>query len=387
MAEIQRKNAKKKSAGRQAWDAVLTGISYMIPFIVGGGVLWGIAKAMGGYNIAADMKAVGGYTEYTLAMVIYAIGSAIFDVCVPVIGAYTAYALSDKPGLAPGFAVGVISNTIKAGFLGAVVGGIIAGYIVNFLKDCSKKVPSSVQSVFPILIIPVVGTAVTSLLMWYVIGVPIGWFMTAITSLLTNLQGVGGAVFGAAIGIGMSTDQGGPISKAVALVANGLNADGTVKDDDHSKAWQEMVNDHRFLQALMISIDAQELADAVFNGFAGKKKFTEKERSTTVSGLVLACCYIQEYVIPFLVQDTWRCIIPCMIGGAISGGLCGYFALESAAVHGGVFVIPMMSNPLQFVLFWFAGAAVNGILYFLLRKPVAAEGDMAGNGVLDQLLG
>ena len=188
MAEIQRKNAKKKSAGRQAWDAVLTGISYMIPFIVGGGVLWGIAKAMGGYNIAADMKAVGGYTEYTLAMVIYAIGSAIFDVCVPVIGAYTAYALADKPGLAPGFAVGVISNTIKAGFLGAVVGGIIAGYIVNFLKDCSKKVPSSVQSVFPILIIPVVGTAVTSLLMWYVIGVPIGWVMTAITSLLTNLQ-------------------------------------------------------------------------------------------------------------------------------------------------------------------------------------------------------
>ena len=91
MAEIQRKNAKKKSAGRQAWDAVLTGISYMIPFIVGGGVLWGIAKAMGGYNIAADMKAVGGYTEYTLAMVIYAIGSAIFDVCVPVIGAFTAY--------------------------------------------------------------------------------------------------------------------------------------------------------------------------------------------------------------------------------------------------------------------------------------------------------
>ena len=198
MAEIKRKNAKKKSAGRQAWDAVLTGISYMIPFIVGGGVLWGIAKAMGGYNIAADMKALvadgGSYKDYTLAMVIYSIGSAIFDVCVPVIGAYTAYALSDKPGLAPGFAVGVISNTIKAGFLGAVVGGIIAGYVVNFLKDASKKVPSSVQSVFPILIIPVVGTMVTSLLMWYVIGVPIGWFMTAITSLLTNLQGIGGGM-------------------------------------------------------------------------------------------------------------------------------------------------------------------------------------------------
>ena len=377
MAEIKRKNAKK-NPGRQAWDAVLTGISYMIPFIVGGGVLWGIAKAMGGYNIGADMVALiangGSYKDFTLAMVIYSIGSAIFDVCVPIIGAYPAYALSDKPGLAPGFAVGVISNTIKAGFLGAVVGGIVAGYIVNFLKDSSKKVPTSVQSVFPILIIPVVGTALTSLLMWYVIGVPIGWFMTAITSALTHLQGVGGAVFGAAIGIGMSTDQGGPISKAVALVANGLNADGILGP----AACKMCGGMHNPLGVCFAQI---------IDRFAGKKKFTEKERSTTASGLVLACCYIQEYVIPFLVQDTWRCIIPCMIGGAISGGLCGYFALESAAVHGGVFVIPMMSNPLQFVAFWFIGAAVNGVLYVLLRKPVSEDGDMAGNGVLDQLLG
>lgn len=141
MAEIQRKGAKKKSQGAVVWDAVLTGISYMIPFIVGGGVLEGIAKAMGGYNIAADMAATAGYSEYTLAMVIYAIGAAIFDVCVPIIGAYIGYALADKPGLAPGFAVGVVSNTIKAGFLGAVLGGIIAGYVVNFLKEASKKIP------------------------------------------------------------------------------------------------------------------------------------------------------------------------------------------------------------------------------------------------------
>jgi len=178
----------------------------------------------------------------------------------------------------------------------------------------------------------------------------------------------------AAIGIGMSTDQGGPISKAVALVANGLNADG-ILGPAACKMCGGMQNP--------LGVCFAQIIDR----FAGKKKFTEKERSTTVSGLVLACCYIQEYVIPFLVQDTWRCIVPCMIGGAISGGLCGYFALESAAVHGGVFVIPMMSNPLQFILFWFAGAAVNGILYFLLRKPVDEEGDMAGNGVLDQLLG
>lgn len=373
MAEIQRKGAKKKSQAQVAWDAVLTGISYMIPFIVGGGVLWGIAKAMGGYNIAADMAELE-YTQYTLAMVIYSIGSAIFNVCVPIIGAYIGWALADKPGLAPGFAVGVISNTIKAGFLGAVVGGLIAGYVTIFLKDLSKKVPNDVSSVFPILIIPVFSTMITSLLMWYVVGVPIGWFMTMITNALMNLQGVGGFVFGAAIGAGMSTDQGGPISKAVALVANGLNADG-ILGPAACKMCGGMQNP--------LGVCFAQIIDR----FTGKKKFTDKERSTTVSGLVLACCYIQEYVIPFLVQDTWRCLVPCMIGGAISGALCGYFALESAAVHGGIFVIPMMSNPLQFVLFWFAGAAVTGVLYFLLRKPVDQDAEMGSNGVLDQLLG
>lgn len=374
MAEIQRKGAKKKSQGAVVWDAVLTGISYMIPFIVGGGVLEGIAKAMGGYNIAADMAATAGYSEYTLAMVIYAIGAAIFDVCVPIIGAYIGYALADKPGLAPGFAVGVVSNTIKAGFLGAVLGGIIAGYVVNFLKEASKKVPSDVSSVFPILLIPVLGTVITSLLMWYVIGVPVSWFMSLITSTLTNLQGAGGLVFGAAIGMGMSIDQGGPIGKAVALVANGLNADG-IFGPAACKMCGGMQNP--------LGVCIAQIIDR----FTGKKKFTAKERSTTISGLVLACCYIQEYVIPFLVQDTWRCIVPCLIGGAVSGGLCGYFALESVAVHGGIFVIPMMSNPLQFVLFWFAGAVVTGVLYFLLRKPVDQEAEMADNGVLDKLIG
>ena len=373
MAESQRKGAKKQSQGAFVWDAVLTGISYMIPFIVGGGVLWGIAKAMGGYNVGNEMAGLV-YTEYTPAMVVYAIGSAIFNVCVPIIGAYIAYAMADKPGLAPGFAVGVISNTIKAGFLGAVLGGIIAGYLVIWLKGLSKNVPDSLQSIFPILIIPVVATAATSLLMWYVIGVPISWLMGIITSALTNLQGVGGFVFGAAIGAGMSIDQGGPISKAVALVTNGLNADG-IYGPTACKMCGGMQNP--------LGICIAQIIDR----FTGKKKFTQQERDTTISGVVLACCYIQEYVIPFLVQDTWRCLIPCMIGGAISGGLAGMTGLESPSPHGGVFVIALLSNPLQFVLFWFIGAMVTGVLYFLLRKPVAEEQEMGQNGVLDKLLG
>lgn len=372
MAEIRRKNYKQASQATIAWNAVLTGISYMIPFIVGGGVLWGIAKAMGGYNIAAEMKGVP-LDQYTLAMLIYTIGSAIFNVCVPIIAAFTAYALADKPALAPGFAVGVISNLIKAGFLGAVVGGLIAGYIVIYLKQLSRKVPSSIQSVFPILIIPVIASALSCMIMYYILGIPISWFMGIISSSLMQLEGIGGFVFGAAIGAGMSIDQGGPISKAVALVANGLNADG-ILGPAACKMCGGMQNP--------LGVCVAQIIDR----FSGKRKFTEKERSTTASGLVLACCYIQEYAIPFLVQDTWRCLVPCMLGGALSGGLAGYFALESPAVHGGIFVIPMMSNPMHFIAFWFAGALLSGTLYFILRKPVTEEANDLGNGVLDQLL-
>ena len=334
-------------------------------------MLQGIAKAMGGYNVAAEAAKLA-WSEYTLAMTVNAIGGAIFTVAVPIIGAYVAFALADKPGLAPGFAVGAISVTIQAGFLGALVGGILVGYLVNWLKDLSKKAPKDIQSVFPILIIPVFATLISCALMWYVLGVPIGWFMNALEDLLLGMQGFGLFAFGAAIGAGMSTDQGGPISKAVALFANGLNTEG-ILGPTASKMCGGMQNPLGVVFAMFLDT------------LTGKKKFTEDERSTMISGLVLACCYIQEYVIPFIISDTWRVIVPCMIGGAISGGLCMLFGVESPAVHGGVFVVAMTSNPLQFILFWFAGALVTGTLFFIIRKPRSEENGQQGNAILDQL--
>ncbi|QWT17940.1 PTS fructose transporter subunit IIC [Collinsella sp. zg1085] len=371
MAEIQRKGAKakKKSELVRMKDAIMTGVSYMIPFIVGGGVLQGIAKAMGGYDIAAQAANLP-WSEFTLAMTIHAIGAAIFTVAVPIIGAYVAFALADKPGIAPGFAVGVVSTTVAAGFLGALVGGIMAAYVTNYLKELSRKVPEDVKSVFPILLIPVGSTLICCLMMWYVIGVPIGWLMTGLETLLTNLQGFGRFAFGAAIGAGMSTDQGGPISKAVALFTNGLNTQG-ILGPTASKMCGGMQNPLGICIAMLLG---------------GKKKFSKKERSTIVSGLVLGCCYIQEYVIPFLIKDTWRCIIPCMIGGAVSGGTVMLLGVESAAVHGGVFVVAMMSNPLVFVGCWLLGACVTGVLYAILRQPLEPDMTDGGNAILDQLM-
>jgi PTS system fructose-specific IIC component len=377
MAELQRKGAKKKSQWSVIKEAIFTGVSYMIPVIVGGGVLQGIAKGIGGYDIASQAAELA-YTQYTFAMVLNAIGAAIMDLSVPIIGAYCAYSIAEKPGLAPGFAVGFISVTIKAGFLGALVGGVLAGYVVNVMKGWMKKAPKDLQSVFPILLIPVGATAFVCLVMWYIIGVPIAWFMTALTSFLTGLEGAGAFVFGAAIGAMMSIDQGGPIGKACALFTNGLNADG-IFGPTASKMCGGMQNPIGICIAMLIG---------------GKKKFTDNERQTIVSGLILGCCYIQEYVIPFLVKDPVRVLVCCMCGGAVSGGLAMSFGLESMATHGGVFVVPLMtaganapfSGPVMFILCWLAGALVTGVSYALVKPALDADAVDMGNPILDKLV-
>ena len=368
MAEIARKK-KKRSQAVIIKDAVMTGISYMIPIIVGGGVIQGFAKALGGYDIANAAAAVAA-SEYTFAMVVNAIGAALMTLTVPVIAAYVAFAMADKPGLAPGFAVGTISVTMNAGFLGGLVGGIFVGYVVNWAKELSKKAPKDIQSVFPIFVIPVGCTLVCGLLMWYVIGVPIAWLMTLLTDFLTHLSGGSKIVFGAVVGALMSIDHGGPICKATGQFINAFAVEGLYVP----------------LAAKMCGGIQNPLGIVIAMFLGGKKKFTDAERSTALSGVILSCCYIQEYCIPFLVRDTWRVMVPCMCGGATASALCMFFGVECPAVHGGIFVVPMMSNPLLFILFWIIGACVTGTLYAILRRPLSGEEGDEGNAILDQLM-
>ena len=163
MAEIKRKNAQKKSQSAILKDSIMTGISYMIPVIVGGGVLQAIAKMMGGYDIASHMNQVD-----TLAKVIMLIGTSLWNFTVPAVAAFTAYALADKPGIAPGLAMGTLANTINAGFVGGLVGGMMVGYCVLWMKKIS--IPKNLQGVMPILVIPTVTTLVCGLMMYYVVG-------------------------------------------------------------------------------------------------------------------------------------------------------------------------------------------------------------------------
>ena len=217
MAELQRK--KQKSVGTICKDAIMTGISYMIPVIVGGGVITAIAKMMGGYNIgdtAAEMQ--------TLAQVIFTIGNNLFAFAVPCLAAFIAYAIADKPGIAPGYAMGVLAGLMKTGFVGGLVGALIAGWFVLQMKKI--KVPKALQGIMPIMFIPVLSTLIVGLLMWYVIGVPIAWLMGIVTGWLTALSAGSRFVLGAVIGAMIAFDNGGPVNKTAALFVNGLNADG-----------------------------------------------------------------------------------------------------------------------------------------------------------------
>lgn len=350
MAELVRKNAKKKSTGAFIKDSVMTGISYMIPVIVGGGVLQAIAKMMGGYNIGAEMETID-----TLAKSIYLIGSSLWQFIVPAVAAFTAYAMADKPGIAPGLAMGALAGSINSGFIGGLVGGLIVGYLVMWMK--TWPVPKNLQGIMPILVIPVVATLIGGLIMYYIVGQPIAIFMEAMQNFLLGLNTGSKFIFGAAVGALMCVDMGGPVGKATAMVTNGLNADGFFIPTS----------------AKMCSGMTAPLGIALATFLGGKKKFDDIDRENAKTAFMLSFCYIQEAVIPYIVKDPIRVIVSCMLGGGITGGLCMVLALESPAVHGGAFVIPMTSNPLLFIGLWALGATITGVTYALLKKPLPVD--------------
>lgn len=311
MAELQRK--KQKSVGTVCKDAIMTGISYMIPVIVGGGVITAIAKMMGGYNIgdtAAEMQ--------TLAQVIFTIGNNLFAFAVPCLAAFIAYAIADKPGIAPGYAMGVLAGLMKTGFVGGLVGALIAGWFVLQMKKI--KVPKALQGIMPIMFIPVLSTLIVGLLMWYVIGVPIAWLMGIVTGWLTALSAGSRFVLGAVIGAMIAFDNGGPVNKTAALFVNGLNADGFFIPTS----------------AKMCAGMTSPLGIAISTVLPwSRNKFTKTEKEQALSLVILSCCYVQEGVIPFQLKDPVRLTASICVGGAITGGLCMMFLQRATLMWAG----------------------------------------------------
>lgn len=326
---------------------VMTGISFMLPLVVGAGICMALGYVVGGVNVKEATSGIG-YWLYTA-------GSLGLSLVVPVIAAAIAYSIADRPGIAPGVIVGYVAATIKAGFLGGILGGFLVGYVVLALKRI--KVPQSMNGLMPILIIPFFATVICSVLMFGVLGTPISMFMNWLTEWLTSLQGGSKFLYGAIIGAGASIDYGGPLTKTMSAFTTGLLVDG--------------VFEPKACHMLGSSIPPMGVIVAFLLSKVFKKPiFTKVERESVKTCLPMGACMITECVIPIAMNDLVRVVFSSMCASFVAGGLSMVWGVATPVPHGGWFVIPLMTNPLGYVAALAIGSVIMGVILFVLKRPV-----------------
>lgn len=343
--ETVKKSKEEKSTKRTGpYKHLMSGVSFMIPLVVAGGLLIACSFIFG---IHAFEKAG------TLAAAFMTIGKTAMGLMVPILAGYIAYSIADKPGLAPGLVGGALASTLGAGFLGGIVAGFLAGYVAKLLKD-HLKLPKTLESLKPVLIIPFIATFVVGLLMVYVIGTPVAWVMNALVSWLKNMGTANAILLGVIMGAMMATDMGGPINKAAYTVGTALLA---------SSIYAPMA-------AVMAAGMTPPLGIALAT-FIAKKKFNSEEREAGKAAAVLGLSFVTEGAIPFAAADPLRVIPSCMVGSAITGGLSMAFGCLLRAPHGGLFVMLIpnaVTNVLQYILSIIIGTIVTALLVAALKK-------------------
>ena len=353
--------------------SLLTGVSYMIPFVAGGGLLIALGFLLGGYTIAFDAdKILGASTLWNLGdtslivylgAVLFKIGALSFGFLVPALAGYIAYGLADRPGIAPGFVAGAVASFMGAGFLGGIVGGLLAGLAAWWLN--SLDVPRWLRGLMPVVIIPLLGSIFASGLMLLVLGGPIAWLTQELNTWLSSLTGAGVIILGIILGLMMCFDLGGPVNKVAYAFATGNLAAG-------------IAGDERYLQimaAVMAAGMVPPLAMALASTVIDRKLFTEPERETGKAAWLLGAAFISEGAIPFAAADIFRVIPAMMLGGAVTGALSMAFAVTSKAPHGGLFVFFAIDNFWLWLVAIAAGTvvaafAVVALKRFAHRRPV-----------------
>lgn len=339
-----------KGEQRGPYKHLLTGVSFMLPMVVAGGLLIALSFVFG---IDAFKK------EGTLAAALMEIGSgAAFKLMVPLLAGYIAYSISDRPGIAPGMIGGYLASSLGAGFLGGIAAGFIAGYTALAISR-RVKLPASVESLKPILIIPLVASLVTGLVMIYVIGTPVAAIMSGLTRFLTNMGSGNAVLLGSLLGAMMCFDLGGPVNKAAYTFGVGLLATG-------EGGYGPMA---AIMAAGMVPPIGMGLASMIASG-----KFSKQEREAGKASLVLGLCFISEGAIPFMAKDPLRVIPTCMVGGALTGALSMYFGVQLMAPHGGLFVLLIphaVSHVLLYLLCIAAGSTFVGVGYALVKTGKA----------------
>jgi len=364
--------SERGGVGSSVKRALLTGVSYMIPFVAGGGLLIALGFLLGGYEIAFNADEILGSAtlwnlgDTTLLMylgaVLFKIGALSFGFLVPALAGYIAYGIADRPGIAPGFVAGAVASFMGAGFLGGIVGGLLAGLAAWWIN--SWDVPRWLRGLMPVVIIPLLASIFASGLLLMVLGGPIAWLMEALNTWLEGLTGAGVILLGVILGLMMCFDLGGPVNK----VAYGFATAGLAAG---------IAGDTRYLEimaAVMAAGMVPPLAMALASTVLGRGLFTEPERENGKAAWLLGAAFISEGAIPFAAADVFRVIPAMMLGGAVTGALSMAFAVTSKAPHGGVFVFFAIDSFWLWLVAIAAGTivaafAVVGLKRYAHRRP------------------
>ena len=348
----------KESIGHQIYKHLMNGVSHMLPFVVGGGILIAIAFLIDGFSVdlnslPADQRANFGTITQAAAM-FKGIGGTAFGFMLPILAGFIAMSIADRPGLAVGFVGGSIAANGTSGFLGALVAGFVAGYIVLLLKKVFSKLQESLDGMKPVLLYPLLGIFLVGVIMQFVVEPPIGALNTAINNGLNGLNGASAVVLGVLLGGMMSVDMGGPVNKAAYVFGTASIAAGN----------------YNIMAAVMIGGMVPPIAIALATIFF-KNKFTAEERKAGPTNFIMGLSFITEGAIPFAASDPLHVLPACVVGSAVAGGLSMAFGCTLMAPHGGIFVVPTIGNPLMYLVALVIGSFIACGLLGLLKKKVS----------------
>ncbi|GLC77931.1 PTS fructose transporter subunit IIABC [Lacrimispora brassicae] len=352
----------QERVGRSIYKHLMNGVSHMLPFVIGGGILIALAFLFDDYSI--DPSNFGKNTP--LAAYLKTIGEQAFGMMLPVLAGYIAMSIADRPGLAVGFAGGLIAKmgatfanpaggSVNSGFLGALLAGFIGGYIVIMLKKAFSKLPKSLEGIKPVLLYPLIGIFLVAVATTF-INPFVGAINDGITGLLNGMGGTSKIILGAVVGGMMSVDMGGPVNKAAYVFGTAQLAEGNFD----------------IMAAVMAGGMVPPIAVALCTTFF-KKKFTEKERQSGLVNYIMGLSFISEGAIPFAAADPIRVIPSCILGSAVAGGLSMALGCTLRAPHGGIFVLPTIGNPFGYLLAVIIGSAVGCLVLAALKKNVETE--------------
>ena len=344
-------SGEEESLARQIYKHLMNGVSHMLPFVVGGGILIALAFLFDDYSI--DPSKFGSNTP--LAKFFMDVGGASFGFMLPVLAGFIGMSIADRPGLAVGFVGGALAGQTGTGFLGALLAGFVSGYAVNALKRAFAGLPASLDGIKPILLYPFFGVLIMGLISLYIIAPPVSAINTWMVSTLGGMDPSARIFMGIIVGGMMAIDMGGPINKAAYVTGTGLLASG----------------EYHVMAAVMAGGMVPPLAIALATTFF-KNRFTESQQRAGITNYVMGLSFITEGAIPFAAADPVRVIPSMVVGSSLAGALTMFFDCTLRAPHGGIFVVPTIGNPLMYLVSILIGAVVGAVILSMLKKPIKA---------------